>query len=87
MYAGFPVFHVTNAGNTSVILVCFAPNPPPIRGFVTRIFDLGISRACPKIHLRWNTICVELSTFNLPYVSMYVYVRYVSIGVWLFAFV
>ena len=46
---GFPVFHVTKAGNTSATTVCFAPKPPPILGFVTRILDLGIPRALDTI--------------------------------------
>ena len=63
---GLPVTHVTKAGNTSATTVCFAPKPPPILGFETRIFDLGIPRALDTILLTWNTICVELNILSLP---------------------
>ena len=67
---GFFVIHVTNAGYTSEIELCFAPNPPPILGFDTRIFDFGMHNALDRILRTWNTICVELTTFNLPYSSI-----------------
>ena len=50
--AGFLVFHVTNAGYISETEVCFAPKPPPILGFVTRIFDGDIPSACDMILLQ-----------------------------------
>ena len=40
---------MTNAGYTSEIELCFAPNPPPILGFDTRIFDFGMHNALDKI--------------------------------------
>ena len=42
IFDGFFVIHVTYAGYTSLIDVCFAPNPPPILGLLTRIMDFGI---------------------------------------------
>ena len=65
-FEGFTVFQVTKAGKTSATTVCFAPKPPPIRGFVTRIFDLGIPSALEIILRTWKTIWVELITFSLP---------------------
>ena len=79
IFAGFPVFKVTIAGNTSATTLCFAPKPPPILGLITLIFDFGISNAFAKIRLTWNGICVALVTFNLPYVSSSVNVLKVSI--------
>ena len=74
---------VTNAGYTSLTAVCFAPNPPPIRGFSTRILLFGIPSALDKIRRTWKTICVEEITCSLPYRSRHVYVRNVSIIAWL----
>lgn len=54
------------AANDCATHVCFAPNPPPILGFDTRIFDFGISSAFARILLTWNTIWVELITCSLP---------------------
>ena len=79
IFDGFPVFQVTNAGKISATTVCFAPNPPPILGLETRIFDFGMHNALDKILRTWNTICVELTTFNLPYSSIKQYVLKVSI--------
>lgn len=63
---GRPVFQVTKAGKISETTVCFAPKPPPILGFTTRIFDLGIPRALEMIRRTWNTIWVELKMFSRP---------------------
>lgn len=82
-FAGRPVCIVTNAGYTSLTAVCFAPNPPPIRGFSTRILLFGIPSALDKIRRTWKTICVEEITCSLPYRSRHVYVRNVSIIAWL----
>ena len=49
---GFFVFHVTKAGYISDTELCFAPNPPPILGFDTLIFDFGIPRAFAMILLQ-----------------------------------
>ena len=63
---GLPVFQVTKAGKISETTVCLAPKPPPILGFITRIFDLGMPRALEMIRRTWNTIWVELKTFRHP---------------------
>ena len=67
---GLPVIRVTKAGNTSATTVCFAPNPPPIRGLNTWILFFGIPSAFERIRRTWKTIWVELKTFSLPYASM-----------------
>ena len=67
------------AGYISATTVCFAPKPPPILGLMTRILDLGISRAWARILLVWNGIWVDATTFSLPYTSIWVKARNVSI--------
>ena len=66
IFAGLPVFKVTNAVNISTHAVCFPPKPPPILGFITLILLDGISNALDKCLLTWKGICVELTTTNLP---------------------
>ena len=39
---------MTNAVKISQQAVCLAPNPPPILGLITLIFDFGISKALLK---------------------------------------
>ena len=63
---GFFVIHVTNAGYTSEIALCFAPNPPPIRGLTTLTLDFGMLSPLAIIRLAWNGICVEEMTLILP---------------------
>ena len=53
---GFLVFQVTKAGYTSLTAVCFAPKPPPMRGFATRTMLLGICSAFAILRRAWNTI-------------------------------
>ena len=67
---GFLSFHVTNAVKISQQAVCLAPKPPPILGLMTLIFDFGISKALLKIRRTWKGICVELTQFKRPYVSI-----------------
>ena len=64
--AGRPVFMVTNAGYTSLTAVCFAPKPPPMRGFSTRMRLFGMPSACDKMRRTWYTICVDEITCSLP---------------------
>ena len=47
--AARPVFIVTKAGYTSHTAVCFAPKPPPIRGFSTRMRPFGMPSAFDKM--------------------------------------
>ena len=49
---GFFVFQVTKAGYISDTELCFAPNPPPILGCDTLIFDFGIPSAFAMILLQ-----------------------------------
>ena len=57
-------------GYTSLTAVCFAPNPPPIRGFSTRILALGNAQApWTGSCARGNTIWVDEITCSLPYRS------------------
>ena len=67
--AGLPVFQVTTAGYTSDTDVCFAPNPPPMRGLITRTLLFGISRALARIRRTWNGTWVDETTLSLPYAS------------------
>ena len=62
-----------------MITVCFAPNPPPILGFTTLIFDFDVSSAVASILLTWNGTCVDATHTSLPYASLYVYALKVSI--------
>ena len=66
IFDGFFSIQVTKAGYSSATTVCFAPKPPPIRGFKARTFALGIPRAVEMILRTWNTIWVELTTTSLP---------------------
>ena len=62
--AGLPVFIVTTAGNSSLHIVCLAPNPPPIRGLTTRTRLCGMPSARAICRRQWNGIWVEVSTFS-----------------------
>ena len=64
--AGRPVFIVTNAGYTSHTAVCFAPKPPPMRGFSTRMRLFGMPSAWDKMRRTWKTICVDEITCRRP---------------------
>ena len=59
--------------------VCLAPKPPPMRGLMTRIMDLGMCKAFATLRRVWNTIWVELRMFSRPYRSIQQQVRKVSI--------
>ena len=47
--AARPVFIVTNAGYTSHTAVCFAPKPPPMRGFRRECGLSGMPSALDKM--------------------------------------
>ena len=55
-----------NAANGSLQPLCLAPKPPPMRGFTTRTWLLGMQRAFATMRRTWKGTCVEATTQMRP---------------------
>ena len=72
-FAGLPVFIVTNAVNISVAAIFFPPNPPPILGLITLIFEDGIPNTFLSILFTLCGDCNDETTTILSFISLYEY--------------
>ena len=60
------------AATSSINTSCFPPNPPPIRGLITRIRFTGNPSTGASILRTWNGTCVDVRMTNLSSSSQYV---------------
>ena len=67
------------AATSSINTSCFPPNPPPIRGLITRIRLTGKPRTGANIRRTWNGTWVEVRITSLSSSSQYVTTTWGSI--------